>query len=200
MADASLEAAKVGMEATWMSEFWPPRAVQRDLSFQHAEFLDYIHKYGIEFLPVPPRRHHKNKLEPKHAIIGSIYLRLTSATPSEERDVMALQAIRISNDLYGNDVMSSFEIAMGFTKPMDQSISPTVVPMELSEARDTMIAKRKYTKLLQSNITKNPAVATGDMVQVYVKKEMGKRGRWLSPRVVLSYDETSGSVTIPSGY
>lgn len=32
---ASLEAAKFGMEATWMSEFWPTRAVQGDISFQH---------------------------------------------------------------------------------------------------------------------------------------------------------------------
>lgn len=37
------------------------------------------------------------------------------------------------------------------------------------------------------------------MVQVYVKKEMDKSGKWLSSRVILNYDRKSGSVTITSG-
>lgn len=81
---------------------------------------------------MPPRRHEKNPIEPKHGLIRSIFLRLRLVDTSEHASILSLQAARISNNLYGNDLVSSFELAMGFTHPFTgdtvvKSVPPKIV-------------------------------------------------------------------------
>ena len=70
--------------------------------------------YGIESRPILARRRNKNVLESKHKIIRDIFIRLESESDPSSEAMRAQQAIRISNDLYGNDVCSAYELAKGF--------------------------------------------------------------------------------------
>ncbi len=70
--------------------------------------------YGIESRPIPARRRNKNVLESKQKIIRDIFIRLESESDPSSEAMRAEQTIRISNDLYGNDVCSACELAKGF--------------------------------------------------------------------------------------
>ena len=194
--DATLGSAAIAFESISIAQFWPPEAVQGDQAFTGDAFQQYLKSHGISFRPVPSRRHHKNTLEPKHGIIRSIFLRLQSASPNTSSALLALQEVSISNDLYGSDKLSAFELAKRFTKPIavDSELAP--VPADLIAARDEIIAKRKLTLILRSHVTADPVVDPGDMVQVYVRTGKEKRGKWLSPRTALSIDRTAGTVTV----
>lgn len=195
--DASLRSAVIGFEASWLSKFWAPLSVRGDDAFNKDEFKNYMSTLDIEFRPIPPRRHSKNVLESKHGIIGSVYLRLKSANDSDESDtLLAHQAVRMSNDLYGSDTLSAFELANGFTKPVVSGTVPNAVTDELIAAQDTLAAKRKLTLILRSKAVSTPSISVGDLVQIYVKRDKEKRGKWFSPRTVLSFDKIAGIVTV----
>lgn len=195
--DTSLENAADAFETGWISQFWPPSQVQGDQAFKGKYFLDYLSSQDIEYRPVPSRRHHKNAIEPKHRVIRSIFLQLKSSAPTKSPTLLALSAVRISNDLYGSDTLSAFEMAKGYTKPISSDSSCAPVHEEIIRAHDILVAKRKLNKILPSKSTADPKVQPGDLVQVFVRKEKEKRGKWLSARAVLSTDVTAGSVTVP---
>lgn len=110
---------------------------------------------------------------------------------------MDYQAVAISNDLNDTDTVSAFEIAKGNTKPLEprQSIYP--LTDDPRNAHDEPIAKRKLNLSLRFHATSSPRLKVGDMVQVYLKRVLEKRGRWSSPRVVLSIDPSAGSISVP---
>ena len=103
--------------------------------------------------------------------------------------VAAQQAIRISNDLYGNDTCSAHELAKSFTRPIVPGILPKIIPKDLLTVRETLMAKRKLNLILKSKSTSLTPVQIGDLVQVFVKLQHEKRGRWSNPKPVLSYDK-----------
>lgn len=109
---------------------------------------------------------------------------------------LEVQAIRISNDLYGNDVMSANEPAKGYTRPIHGKHPMMLVP-ELREAHDKLLAKRKLTLILRSKAVKNLPIHVGDTVQVFIKHQNEKRGKWSDDKPVLSYDHQSRTVTVP---
>ncbi len=74
----------------------------------------------------------------------------------------AQQAIRISNDLYGNDACSAYELAKGFSRPIEAGTTPKIIPVELLKARDVMIAKRKLNLILRSKSTSDLPLNIGD--------------------------------------
>ena len=84
-------------------------------------------------------------------------------------EVIAQQATCISNDLYGNDLCSSYELAKGFTKPVEIGTLPKLVPEDLVKARDTLLAKRKLNLILRSKSTTDTPIHVGDEVQVFIK-------------------------------
>lgn len=92
--------------------------------------------------------------------------------------------------------MSSFEPVKGFAKPVDSSCRPQTTQSELIHAHDMLKAKRKLTLILRSKSNKEPVVRAGDLVQVYVKHRKEKRGKWLSSRSVLSFDQSDGIVLV----
>lgn len=115
--DATLSSAILAFESTWMAQFWSPHAVRGDQAFNHDEFHKYLSNGDISFQPILSRNHQNNALEPQHGVIRSIFLRLKSAHPEENSALLAVLAVTISNDLYGSDIASAFELAKGFSKP-----------------------------------------------------------------------------------
>lgn len=129
MPDTTMYSSILAFESGWMSEFWTPNSVLYDPAFKNEEFQSWIAGYEISARPIPPRRHNKNALESKHRIIRDIYLRMKSAsTEGMDNKVLFQQAVRVSNDLYGNDVIYAFELAKGFTRPLLRGKSPLEIP------------------------------------------------------------------------
>jgi len=203
--NTSMSHAVSALETVWINPFWTPEAVVYDRAFKNSEFEEYLQQIGASGRPIPARRHNKNVLESKHKILRNIYLRLKDQVDVDSASkistcsdcVLVQRTFRVSNDLYGSDTMSAHELAKGYTRPIGITAHPTYLPSELREAHDKLIAKRKLTLILRSKSIIEPEISTGDMVEVFIKKQHEKRGSWTAPKLVLSYDHPSRTVTVP---
>lgn len=193
----SMESAIRTIELVWFSQFWPPSSFQADGAFNNDIFKSFLDIYDVDLRPVPPRRHCKNAIEPRHGTIRSIFLRLKSADSKTSDSLHAIRSIRISNDLYGSDTLSAFEMAKGYSKPLVANQRPIQVDAELQAAHDELIAKRKLTLIMRSNTFPSQSFKVGDLVQIYINDGKSKRGSWTSPRKVLEINTNAGSVTVP---
>ena len=195
--DTSMESAISVLDSHWISPFWAPNAIQFDKAFSNHEFQEFLSLHGINPRSIPARRHNKNVLDSKHKMIREILLRIISGNESVSEIIAAQQAIRISNDLYGNNICSSHELAKGFTRPIECGNLSKIIPPDLIRAREVLKAKRKLNLILKSKSTEEIPVKVGDIVQVYIKLQNEKRGKWSSPKPVLCYDHKSRTVTVP---
>ena len=107
------------------------------------------------------------------------------------------QALRISNDLYSSDVCSAQELAKGYTRPATIGSFIAIVPQEILQAHDDLLAKRKLTRILRSKTGSDIPVKVGDTVQIFIREQKDKRGKWSLPKVILEFDHYSGTVTVP---
>ena len=185
-----------GMETKWFSEFWPPQSIQGDKAFQAEEFKDYLKIYDISFRLVPPRRHSKNVLESKHRVLRDIYLRMKDNAVNDDPRLLVAKMFRVSNDLYGNSVASSHELAKGYTRPISGNIRREI-PLSIIEAQRTLAAKRKLNLILKSKSIQELPIKIGDLVQVYTRLQNQKRGKWSDATPVLAIDPESRTVTVP---
>lgn len=135
--DMSLSTAVYVFQVCCLSPFWDPRAVQGAGPFQLLEFTEMLSSYRIEFRPVPPRRHSKIVLESKGRIFSSSFLRRCRRP-----------TLRISNYLYNLHVISPYETAQRFTRPLD-SATPSIA-VALFDAQKKLIANRKLAKIVFS--------------------------------------------------
>lgn len=86
-------------------------------------------------------------IEPRNGVIHSIFLRLRHDDPHADAGLLIVQAVRISNDLYGNDTVSSFELAKGFTRPVFNCPAVSSVPDNVVEAHVNINEKRKLNRI-----------------------------------------------------
>ena len=178
---ASMDDSVMAFEACWLSQFWIPESVRADKSFLCGSFESFCDSRDIKISPVPPHRHSKNAIESKHGIIRSVFLKMKHAPPDVSHELLAMRAVSVSNDLYGNDLMSSFELAKGFTKPVIHR-SITEIPDDVVNAQIKLQAKRKLALILKSKATFEELISVGDMVETYNATGMNKRGVWSTPK------------------
>lgn len=137
-------------------------------------------------------------LESKHGVIRSIFSRILNEDESNST-LAALQAVRISNDLYGSDILSSFEMAKGFSRAIFDG-TVTTIPSDLVDAKLQLDARGKLTRIIRSKSVSNDIVSVGDLVEVFVKSGHEKCGRWFAPRAILNIDRDAGMVTVAGDY
>ena len=195
--DTGMDAAIGFLDSHWISPFWVPESIKFDQAFANKVFNDFLSLHDINPRPIPARRHNKNVIESKHKIIRDILLRIAANNEAISDIIGAQQAIRISNDLYGNDTCSAHELSKRFTRPIVPGTLPKIVPQDLLIARETLMAKRKLNLILKSKSRMVAPVRIGDLVQVFVKLQHEKRGKWSNAKPVLSFDKVSGTVTAP---
>lgn len=190
-----LDQAILGFESAWIFQFWMAEGVQADSAFCELAFQKYLDKHNVSLGPVPRQRHSPNPLECKHGIIRSIFLKLRIGEPNVNNEVHALRSVTISNDLYVNDVMSSFELETEITKPV---IDSTVYPISdyVVNAQAQLQARRKLAIILKSKSIEEISVTAGDLIEVFSKTGMDKKGNWSVPKTVSSVDKKGRSVTV----
>lgn len=101
----------------------------------------------------------------------------------------------MSNDLYCNDIASSQELAKGYNRPVYGS-EVVFIPTDIKEARAVLQAKRKLNKILRRKAIKTPRIRVGDLVQIFLKKQNEKRGKWSEAKPVLKFHVSSETVTV----
>ena len=74
------------------SKFWPPTTVLGDVALGYDEFKQFLTTLDIEFQKIPPSRQNKNKLESKHGVIRSVFLRLLNEK-EDNAELAAMQAV-----------------------------------------------------------------------------------------------------------
>lgn len=57
-----------------------------------------------------------------------MFLRRRQANANISPQLDEFQAILISNDLYGNDFVSAFKLAKGYSRPIDSSLVNLLLP------------------------------------------------------------------------
>eukprot|EP00171_Calliarthron_tuberculosum_P018762 IDg18762t1 len=187
-------------ESTWMSELLVPKVVAFDQAFASELFLSFLDKYGIEKRSISARRHNKNVIELKHRVIRDVYLRLKEDSEDDltvSKTVLVQQALRITNNLYGNDVASVYKLAKGFTRPIENRDYQSTIPKELVKAHASLNARRKLSLILRSKSVQNDEFKPGSLVQVFLKTGKEKRRKWTGNKAVLVYDKTSETVKVP---
>lgn len=64
--------------------------------------------------------------------------------------IAAQQEIRISDDQYGNDVCSYYELVKGFARPFESGNLSKTIHDDLLKATEILLAKRKLNLVLKS--------------------------------------------------
>lgn len=173
-------------ELVLVSQYGYSKSILADQAFNTDEFTEYANSVGMKLLPVPSRRHNKNVLESKHRVLLDIYTRIkenNSDTVCTDQ-MMIQQVFRVANNLYENDVVSAYELAKGYTLPLTGDRALLSVPTELIEAHNVLKAKRKLNLILRSKAIELPSVSVGDLVDIFVKLNHQKWGRWIGPKKV----------------
>lgn len=90
--------------------------IQGDRAFVQGTYKELLNYSDVKFRLMPPRRHSKSLVNSKHGVIRSLSLTLPSTSPRVSPQLLALRSVKVSNELYGNDWMSSHEMAKELTK------------------------------------------------------------------------------------
>lgn len=138
------------LEKSWFSQHGYSNSIVYDQASHNTEMISYLQKIGIEKVPVPSRLHCKNVLEGKHIVLGEILVRLTVDESNGKLlgTVKVQQMFRISNLLYGNDCLNSFELAMGYTPNIIIQKRLIKVLQDLIETHEKIKTKRKLATIL----------------------------------------------------
>ena len=133
--------ASQAVESSWVHQHGRPVSMGFDPEFYKAEFLAMLKRNGILPKPRPARRHNKmGRVERKHRTIKLILSKLVHAY-THASDVWIVKfAIFLANFMYGNQLVSAFELARGHT-PSLTSTELLKVPQEIIEAHKVIVAQ-----------------------------------------------------------
>ena len=116
VASREMSTSAAAVESLWIHQHGRPVALGFDPEFNKAEFLAMLKRNGIIARPRPARRHNKlGRVERKHRVIKLILSRLAHAYPQASSVWLVRFATFLSNVLYGNKLVSAFELARGYT-------------------------------------------------------------------------------------
>ncbi len=187
----ALQEAVNAFEATWIAHFGYPCVMKGDEAFEKGVFREHLNELGIKFELVPKGRHYKNPIESKHSIIRSVFIRLMNTTNKRfTPEYCAIKAVSISNDLYGNNIMSAFEMSKGYTKSIEGNSLIEISP-EIEKAYVDIQARRKLANIMKSKSVKELPLTVGDSVEIYQKDPKQKRGKWSIPKIIQDIDYES---------
>lgn len=166
--------------------------------FAHGLFRNMLPDHGNAWRLTPPRRHFKIVLESKHQIIRSIFVCFSSSTePALCKELTAIGAICISNDLYKSDVLSAYEMPKGFTQsifssPTELATDPTETQLQLQSKRSLFIY---YNPSQHTTFLWLPVTWLRSSSSLTRKNEV----KWLSPCTVLSLGPSLWTITVSFG-
>lgn len=186
MDSREMDNAVRSFESQWINIHGAPTHVSADVEFLN-KFAKQLHYFGIKFKPTPARRHNKlGVVERKNSVVRLLIQRLVkdgsyasaSRAVSITPDELLSRATYLSNILYGSKLLSSFELARGYT-PSISGLPASNLTEQLVEAHHEQAARRALHIFEKSKVPR-PLQATDfeKDQEVYFFKRGPKFGTW----------------------
>lgn len=109
---------------------------------------------------------------------------------------MAVQAVTFSNKSYENDIVSAFEMAKGYNKPVNCN-DGSKVPDDIVDAQERLSAKCKLELTFKSMATFEEHVKGSDMIELYQKIRMNNREIRFTLKILLTLNHNAHFVIAP---
>lgn len=99
-----------------------------------------------------PRWKSKLEFKSEHGVIQSIFLKLHCELPEIDAKLLVTRAVYISNDLYGNELASSFKMAKEIMQLVGHK-KPVCILNEIMTGQEQLQAKWKLVSIMKTEIT-----------------------------------------------
>lgn len=187
--DTSVHAPLTAFLTLCVPPFLHLKHVQEIQVLQTTLLRPYTSYRSTIFHPTPRQSHSNNFLVSKHAIIRSVFIRLRTHAVGAPEDVSAQSSIR--NDIYGSALLSAYEQANAFTRPLASSRQ---LPPELVGEKETLQSDRELMRIRPYKKRQFLYLQEGEEDKQYVKEDNLKRDMWSAAHTVLSVDKDSRTV------
>ena len=196
-----LDTILTSMERIWINKHGDFDELYVDQEFEKPIMQCWCRERNTILVPVPSRRHNKaGQVERKNRVLKDILEKLTHHTERQDTNFnnTVSNAIFISNIMYGNRLLSSFEMVRVFTPSISGS-GKFKVPLMLLQAEKELQARRLLARVLKSRPLPRlkDEVKIGDKVLILVPGGTRKRGKWVEDKV--SNVRNDGSLECGSG-
>ena len=176
------------IEQSWVCRHGAPKALSADDEYNRRPILDYLRTHEIQFKARPARRHNKTGIvERKIGVVKSILYKLNDEVSTAAASSIVARAAFLSNLFSGNRLLSSFELARGFS-PSIIGIPPSVVPQELLEAHREQVAIRALQRIAHSRAPAMPhseIFSPGTPVWVFYRTtKQNEKDGWVEATIV----------------
>lgn len=181
-----MDEAMVSLEEIWIHIHGSPRSLSADPEFLN-KFTKDLNYYHIQFIPVPARRHNKiGVVERKNSVLRMLvqkllkdaeYARKTRSVSVSVKEILS-RGTFLSNILYGNKMLSSFELARGYT-PALVGLPQSPLSSALIDSHHEQVARRAISLFRKSNKPNAPTAKDFSKDDpVYFFKRGAKFGVW----------------------
>lgn len=154
----------------WIHAHGAPTHFSSDPEFQVARLKQFLKVHAVCIRPRPARRHNRTGIvEGNNGVFKAIFYRPEKETPSATAPELVSRAPFLSNLFTGSSMLSSFQLARGYS-PSILGLPPTRVTQELLDAHYEQTALRAIQKLMHArdnNVIPSRLLPTGTEVYVY---------------------------------
>ena len=176
------------IENNWICRHGAPAAFSADYELDKAALRRFLSRHGIEFSPRPSRRHNKvGVVERKNGTIKRILSKLENEPSSAAPEALIIRANFLSNLFSGSKVLSSFQLARGYS-PSLLGLPRTLVTPDLLDAHREQVALRALQRLLKArkpNTVPTHVLQPGTPIWVFFdSSKQNETARWVSAKVV----------------
>lgn len=176
------------LEREWIYHHGAPQFFSSDPEFCNQQLNSFLKSHNIELEVRPSRSSHKNgKVERNNGIFKTVFIKVAAESKLTDIDILVKRASFITNLLHGNSILSSFQLARGYS-PSVLCIPAKVVPSNLLIAYKQTSASRAVNKLLRSHqhlpLTRQCLPAGTDVWIYYNTSKQNERTRWVKGKVV----------------
>ena len=170
-------------ETQWLHRHGAPLSVSADDEMNNQPCRKFFGAHSIQYKPRPARRHNKTGIvERKNGTLKLILERLQKESTRASDHVILSRATFISNYFSGSRILSSFELARGYS-PSILGVPKSLVTTELLSAHKEQVAVRALQRLLRSRTPSTVAPSSIQIVETvlfyYRSTKQNEPDQWL---------------------
>lgn len=175
-------------EESWFYRHGAPRRFSADHEFCRSALTSFMELHEITVNPRPSRSSHKcGQVERNNGIFKLVVGKLQRADPKATPSNIIARASFVTNLLRGSRIMSSFQLARGYS-PSVHGIPRRIMPQSLLDAhieREATRALERVRKFNAPNTLSLSSMSTGDTVLVFYRSsKMNEADEWIKAKIV----------------
>lgn len=159
-------------ETTWLANLWCPDSIIGDDSLNNYQLKMFSSDSGSGYKALSPRCHSKmspslNKTSSEVYIVH-FKMQFAIRNPYVSKSLIAQHVVRCSNELYGSNTLSAYEMEKRFTRSVSKNIFP--ISHELIKSQQIFPAKLNLSQILSSQYVTVVHVSAGDLLEIHIDK------------------------------